>query len=249
MPLPEASPAGPGSRAAKSALFDALADVARALAAGRRIEIIDILSQGERSVEEMAHELDQSVANTSHHLRALAQGAIVRRRRAGARMYYRLADESVEDLWEALRRVAERADAHVGQLAEDYLGPTADLEVLGREELLERLRAGEVTVLDVRPRAEYRAGHIPGAVSVPLEELHSAIAALPRDLKIVAYCRGTLCAFAPEAVRALRRAGFRAARLEEGFPAWRRAGLPVDTGDASTIEAPTPGAPFAPPPQ
>jgi len=220
-----------GTRAAKGALFDALAEVAGALSAGRRVEIVDLLAQGERSVDEVAGEIGQSMANASHHLRALARAGLVRSRREGTRIYYRLAGVEVEDLWAALRKVAEAERDDLGRLAGAYLGPIEDLEVVGRVDLLERLRAGAVTVLDVRPVAEYRAGHIPGARSVPLDELHAVLGELPADIDVVAYCRGPFCVFAPAAVRALRGAGFAALRMEDGFPEWRRAGLPVATGD------------------
>jgi len=223
----DTEPAGPGSRSTKAALFDAVAEVARALSAGRRLEIIDVLAQGERSVEDLARELDQSIANTSRHLRILAQVGLVDQRRDGTRVYYHLADRDIEELWDHLRAVAERHSSRVPPRIQAYLGPLDDVDVVGREELLARLRAGTVTLVDVRPRPEYEAGHIEGALSVPLTELEEAIASLPRDVEIVAYCRGPLCAFAPAAVRALRRAGLRAARLDVGFPAWRRSGLPV----------------------
>ncbi len=216
---------------AKAALFDALAEVAGALSAGRRVEIVDLLAQGERSVDEVAGETGQSLANASHHLRALARGGLVRSRREATRIYYRLAGVEVEELWAALRKVADAERDDLGRLIGTYLGPVQDLEIVGRSELLERLQTGAVIVLDVRPVAEYRAGHIPGARSVPLDELGAALGELPMDLEVVAYCRGPYCVFAPAAVRALRRAGFVAERLEEGFPEWRRAGLPVAVGD------------------
>lgn len=222
---------GVGSRAAKAALFDALAEVAGALAAGRRVEIIDVLAQGERPVEDVATETAQSMANASHHLRTLARAGLVRSRRDGTRIYYRLAGEEVGQLWATLRVVAEAERDDLGRLAGAYLGPLNDLEVVGRAELLDRIDAGTVTVLDVRPVAEYRAGHIPGARSVPLAELGKILANLSADTEVVAYCRGPYCVFAPAAVRSLRRAGFHAVRLEDGFPEWRRSGLPVAVGD------------------
>lgn len=215
---------------AKVALFDALAQVASALSAGRRAEIVDLLAQGERSVEEVAAEIDQSMANASHHLRTLARTGLVRSRRDGTRIYYRLAGDEVEELWAALSRVAESVRADLNDLVEAYLGDQGDLEMLGRDELAQRLAAGEVTLLDVRPSPEYRAGHIPGARSVPLGELADRMAELPGGLPVVAYCRGRYCVFAPAAVRALQRRGVHAARLEDGFPEWRRAGLPVAVG-------------------
>jgi len=220
-----------GGRAAKAALFDALAEVAGALSAGRRVEIVDLLAQGERSVDEVAGEIGQRMANASHHLRALARAGLVRSRREGTRIYYRLAGPEVEELWAALRTVAEAERDDLGRLANAYLGPVEDLEVVGPAALLERLRAGAVTVLDVRPVAEYRAGHIPGSRAVPLEDLEAVLGELPADIDVVAYCRGPYCVFAPAAVRALRAAGFTAHRMEDGFPEWRRAGLPVAVGD------------------
>ena len=212
-------------------MFDALADVAGALSAGRRVEIVDLLAQGERSVDEVAGEIGQSMANASHHLRTLARAGLVRARRDGIRIYYRLAGPEVEELWATLRTVAASERDDLGRLTAAYLGPVDELESIDRTELLNRLRSGTVSVLDVRPVAEYRAGHIPGARSVPLGRLGDALDELPPDVDVVAYCRGPYCVFAPEAVRALRRAGFSAQRLEDGFPEWRRAGLPVAVGD------------------
>lgn len=216
---------------AKAALFDAVAEVAGALAAGRRTEIVDLLAQGERSVDEVAREIGQSLANTSHHLRVLARAGLVSSRREGTRIFYRVAGEEVEALWAALRRVAPMVRADVDRLAVAYLGDQSELEVLDRAQLARRLAVGEVTVLDVRPGSEYRAGHIAGARSLPLAELPTRIAELPEGLPVVAYCRGPYCAFAPAAVRALRRRGISAVRLEDGFPEWRRAGLPIAVGD------------------
>lgn len=220
-----------GDHRAKAALFDALAEVAGALSAGRRAEIVDLLAQGERSVEEVGSEIDQSMANASHHLRALARAGLVRSRREGTRIYYRLAGPEVEDLWVALRRVAEAVRDDLGRLADAYLGDIADLEVVDRAELLERLAAGEVTVLDVRPVAEYRSGHVSGARSAPLDELAAMVDELPEGIPVVAYCRGPYCVFAPAAVRALHARGIDASRLEDGFPEWRRAGLPIAVGE------------------
>lgn len=220
-----------GSREAKGALFDALAEVAGALGTGRRAEIVDLLAQGERSVEEVAGEIGQSVANTSHHLRTLARARLVHSRRQGTRVFYRLAGPEVEELWASLRRVAAAQRDDLARLSRAYLGPPDELREMSRVELLEQLRAGTVTVLDVRPAPEYRAGHVPGALSVPLEDLDKALARLPHDVPAIAYCRGPLCVFAPAAVRALRAAGFDARRLEDGLPEWRRAGLPVAVGD------------------
>lgn len=216
------------SGSAKAALFDALASVAQALGSGRRAEIVDLLAQGERSVEEIARELDQSVANTSQHLQVLARSGLVRSRRQGTRVFYRLASERVGELWGAVRDVAVRHVAEVGVLADDYLGERDGVEPLSAEELAGRLARDEVVLLDVRPEPEYRAGHIAGARSAPLAELASLLPELPRRREIVAYCRGPYCVYADDAVRLLRARGLKARRLDVGFPEWRRAGLPVE---------------------
>ncbi|MEZ0067266.1 rhodanese-related sulfurtransferase [Streptacidiphilus sp. MAP12-20] len=219
-----------GDRTAKNALYDGFAQVARALASGRRAEIVDLLAQGERSVEEVAAEIDQSVANTSQHLRVLARSGLVRTRREGNRIFYGLSGTHVAALWTAVREVAADYTADIDRLAAAYLGDRTGLETVTREDLLQRLHDGTVTVLDVRPAAEYRAGHIPSARSVPLSRLHAELAALPADGEIVAYCRGPYCIYADEAVRELRRHGRQASRLEDGFPEWAHADLPVAAG-------------------
>jgi rhodanese-related sulfurtransferase/predicted transcriptional regulator len=216
------------SGAAKAALFDAFASVAQALGSGRRAEIVDLLAQGERSVEEIASEIDQSVANTSHHLRLLARAGLVRSRRAGTRVYYRLASDRVGELWGAVREAAERHVAEVHVLAEEYLGERDGVEQIEAEELAARLATGNVVVLDVRPEAEYRAGHIPGALSAPLDSLEQLAGKLPRRREIVAYCRGPYCVYADDAVRLLRQRGLKARRLDVGLPEWRRAGRPIE---------------------
>jgi len=217
------------SGSAKAALFDALASVAQALGNGRRAEIIDLLAQGERSVEEIANEISQSVANTSQHLQLLARSGLVRSRREGTRVFYRLASDRVGDLWAAVRDVAVRHVAEVGVLADEYLGERDGVEHLSAEELERRLARDQVVVLDVRPEPEYRAGHIAGARSAPLPALVSHVPKLPRRREIVAYCRGPYCVYADDAVRLLRAHGLKARRLDVGFPEWRRAGLPVET--------------------
>jgi rhodanese-related sulfurtransferase len=217
------------SGAAKAALFDAFASAAQALGSGRRAEIVDLLAQGERSVEEIANEISQSVANTSQHLHVLARAGLVRSRREGTRVFYRLASERVGDLWAAVRDVAVRHVAEVNQLADEYLGERHGVEPVSAAKLRERLARGDVVVLDVRPEPEYRAGHIPGAQSVPLAALASLASSLPRRRPIVAYCRGPYCVYADDAVRLLQGRGLNARRLDVGFPEWRRAGLPVET--------------------
>jgi rhodanese-related sulfurtransferase/predicted transcriptional regulator len=219
-----------GDRAAKDALFDAFAEVAKALASGRRAEIVDVLAQAERSVEEIAVEIGQSVANTSHHLRAMARAGVLRTRREGTRIVYMLASDRVFELWAAMRDVAGEHVAGIERLAEAYVGDRAGLEAVTRRELADRLDAGDVVVLDVRPGPEFRAGHVPGARSVPVGELRQHLRTLRKDADVVAYCRGPYCAYADDAVRLLRRHGYRARRLEDGFPEWKRAGLPVAAG-------------------
>ena len=214
-------------RAAKDALFGALASVARALGNGHRAEIVDLLAQGERSVEEIAAEIGQSVANTSHHLRAMSGAGLLRTRREGTRIVYMLASDRVGEGWAALRAVAAEHVAGIEAVAAAYLGDRDGLEPVSRPELAARLRAGDVVVLDVRPEPEFAAGHIAGARSVPVGELREHLRALPKQTEVVAYCRGPYCAYADDAVRLLRRRGYRAQRLEDGFPEWKRAGLPT----------------------
>jgi rhodanese-related sulfurtransferase len=216
--------------AAKAALFDALASVAQALGSGRRAEIVDVLAQGERPVDEIAAEISQSVANTSQHLQVLARAGLVRARREGTRVFYRLASERVEDLWSAMRATAVRHVAEVHVLAEEYLGDRDGVEQLSADELERRLGRGDVVLLDVRPEPEYEAGHIRGARSAPLPLLEDFAAKLPKRREIVAYCRGPYCVYADDAVRLLRGRGLKARRLDVGFPEWRRAGRPVEVG-------------------
>jgi rhodanese-related sulfurtransferase len=220
-----------GDRAAKDALFDGFAEVAKALASGRRAEIVDLLAQGDRSVDEIAVELGQSVANTSHHLRAMARAGLLTTRRDGTRIYYGLASERVGELWSALRDVAVDHVAGIERLAGAYLGDRDGVEVIDRSELAARLKRREVILLDVRPEAEYAAGHIRGARSVPVTDLRRHLRALPKDNEVVAYCRGPYCVYADDVVRELHRRGFRARRLIDGFPEWKRAGLPVAVGN------------------
>jgi rhodanese-related sulfurtransferase/DNA-binding MarR family transcriptional regulator len=225
-----------GDRAAKDALYDAFASVAKALASGRRAEIVDLLAQGERPVDDVAAEIAQSVANTSHHLRALAQAGLVTSRRDGTRVYYRLASDHVAQMWAAMRSAAEEHSAGLERLAAAYLGDRDGIDVIDRKELATRLRRGEVTLVDVRPAAEYAAGHIAGARSVPLAELRRQLRALPKDAEVVAYCRGPYCVFADDAVRLLKRRGFTARRLADGFPEWKRARLPVILPESTARE-------------
>ncbi len=219
-----------GNRQAKNALFDGFADVAKALGNGRRVELVDVLAQGDRHVEELAGEIGQSIANTSHHLQVLAAAGLVATRRDGNRIYYQLASDEVEQLWSVLRSVAQTHIDDLDELAADYLGNRSRLEEIGRDELAKRLDGGTLIVIDVRPEAEYVAGHIRGARSVPIDQLSEMVRGLPADVEVVAYCRGPYCVFADDAVRLLRRRRRNARRLQDGFPEWRAAQHPIATG-------------------
>jgi rhodanese-related sulfurtransferase len=218
-------------REAKDALFAAFASVAKALGNGHRAEIIDVLAQGERSVEALSEEIGQSIANTSHHVRLLAKAGLVDSRRDGTFIYYRLASDRVGELWSALRDVAVEHVAEVEVLARHYLGDGEGIEELTSEELADRLDRGRVVVLDVRPEAEFVAGHIDGARSIPHHQLADSIDQLPTSREIIAYCRGPYCVYANDAVRLLRSKGFKARRLKAGYPEWERAGLRVESAD------------------
>jgi rhodanese-related sulfurtransferase/DNA-binding transcriptional ArsR family regulator len=215
-------------RAAKQALFDEFARVGKALASGRRIELLDVLANGERTVEGLARQSGLSVANASQHLQVLRQAGLVATRRDGTSIHYRLAAPEVFELWRALRTLAATRLAEVERLAAAYLGARDALEPITHQELARRLEEGdELVVLDVRPAEEHAAGHLPSAVSIPLAELRRRLVELPRDREIVAYCRGPFCAFAHEAIAVLTDAGLTARRLEDGLPEWAAAGLPV----------------------
>ena len=215
-------------REAKDALFDALASIAAALGSGRRAQIVEILAQGERTVEQVAEEIGQTLPNTSHHLRTLARAGLVRSHRRGTHVHYRLASDEVARAWQALRSLATDQVDGLGQLAQAYLGDRSDLEAISRSELQDRLARGEALIVDVRPEPEYAAGHLPGAIHIPPDRL-DLLDDLPTDRDVVAYCRGPYCVYADDAVRHLRRHGRRAVRLEDGLPEWRDAGGPVES--------------------
>ena len=217
-------------RAVKTALNEQFARIGKSLSAPRRLELLDLLAQGERSVEELANETQMSIGLASAHLQSLRRAGLVETRRDRQRIFYRLAGDDVYRLLASLRTVARTRLADVQLIAQTHLTTGDGLEAVSRDDLLARVRAGGVTVVDVRPRDEYAAGHIPGALSIPVDELEARLAELPRGTEIVAYCRGPYCIYAPTAVNALRRRGFQAQRLEDGFPEWRLAGLPVATG-------------------
>ncbi|PYQ05297.1 MAG: ArsR family transcriptional regulator [Acidobacteria bacterium] len=213
----------------KDRLYEELGRVARAIDSPRRLELIDLLAQGERSVEDLAAEAMLSMANTSQHLQVLRGARLVEARKEGLRVYYRLAQAEVHGVARAVRGLAQARLAEVDHLVQTHLESRDELEPLPREELLRRIRGGRAVVIDVRPREEYRAGHIPGALSIPLGELDKRLSELPARKEIVAYCRGPYCVMAYEAVARLRARGRRARRLTDGFPEWRASGLPVQT--------------------
>ena len=212
----------------KDKLFEQFARVGKALANPHRLEILDILAQGERTVEDLAREAGMSVANTSRHLQELRAARLVEVRREGLYGYYRLADERVFAAWRAIRDLGEARLAEIDRLVGSYLTYRDSLEAVCAEELLPKMREEGVEVLDVRPEDEYRAGHIPGARSVPVERMEAYLEEIPRDREVVAYCRGPYCVFSDEAVALLMSRGYRARRLREGLPDWRAAGLPVE---------------------
>jgi rhodanese-related sulfurtransferase len=219
------------SRAVKEALFDEFARIAKALASGRRAEIVDLLANGERSVEALAEEIGQTVANTSQHLQVLKNAGLVKSRRRGTFVYYRLASPDAVHIWRSLQKIARDSSGDAERLVRDYLGED-DIEEVTLDELWARLQGKQrLVVLDVRPLEEYEAGHIPGAISIPLGELKKRIKELPKSKQIVAYCRGPMCALAPEAARYLKSRGFKVRRLAEGAPDWKAAGLPLDEKD------------------
>lgn len=219
-------------RAFKDQLYAQFARAGKALGNGRRLELLDLLAQRERTVEDLARRAALSVANASQHLRLLHAAGLVEVRREGLFAHYRLADETVFRLWQALRTVGETRLAEVERTVATFLPERAGDEPIGAAELAGRLRDGGTIVLDVRPRDEYDAGHLPGARSVPLDELEGRLADLPPSQEIIVYCRGPYCVFADESVARLRARGYRARRLDAGLPDWRAAGLPVEVAGA-----------------
>lgn len=214
------------SRNEKDALFEAIALMGKAFASPRRLELLDLLAQAPRNVDELARASEQSTANTSQHLQALHAAGMVTRAREGTSVRYALAGDQALRLWLALRDASVAQLAEVERAAREYLGD--DVDEVGRDELIARLRTGDVVLVDVRPTEEYEAGHIDGARSIPIDELEQRLAEVPADREVVAYCRGPFCAYAHDAVRRLQAAGRPARRLQEGWPEWRLAGEPVE---------------------
>lgn len=220
----------------KHQLYDQLAAIGKAISHGRRLEMLEYLAQGERTVEALAKLAGLTVANTSRHLQLLRHAGLVVARKEGLYVYYRVTDDGVVMLTAALRGVAEAHRAELTRLLHRYFGNRDGLEPIPRPELLARAREGLVTVVDVRPAEEYAAGHVPGAVNIPIRELEQRLQELPRGQEVVAYCRGPYCVLAYDAVARLRDKGYRARRMEDGFPEWRAAGLPVESEPAAETE-------------
>jgi rhodanese-related sulfurtransferase/DNA-binding transcriptional ArsR family regulator len=217
----------------KDRLYEQLGRIAKGLDSPRRLEMLEVLAQGEHSVEDLAGQTGLSLANASRHLQILRGARLVEGRKDGLRVFYRLADPEVYDAVRAVRALAERRLAEIDALVRTYLKGRDELEAVPREELLRRVRDGSVVVIDVRPPEEYRAGHIEGALSMPIEQLERRLRELPARKEVVAYCRGPYCLMAYSAVEKLRAKGRRARRLAEGFPEWRAAGLPVESAPPS----------------
>lgn len=222
---------GAPQRAFKDRLYGQLARVGKALANSHRLELLELLAQGERTVDSLASETEMSIASASQHLQALREGGLVESRKQGLFVHYRLADPTVFELSRSLRIVAERRLAEVERVVREHFGDRSDSEPVSMQQLLERVRSGKVVVVDTRPPGEYAAGHIAGAISVPIDELQERLRQLPKSKEYVAYCRGPYCAYADRAVELLRANGRRARRLDQGFPDWKAAALPVEMGD------------------
>jgi len=214
----------------KDRLYGQFARIGKALASPHRLELLELLAQGERTVDSLATEIGLSLANASQHLQALRQASLVESRKQGLYVYYRLADPAVCEVCAAIRTVAEHRLADLDRLVRDHFGDRANAEPVRMADLLKRARAREVVILDTRPVGEYVAGHIAGAISVPVDELQRRLRQLPKDQEYVAYCRGPYCVYAERAVEILQAKGRRARRLLEGFPEWRSAGFPVQEG-------------------
>lgn len=218
------------SKSPKRVMFEQFAAVAKAVAHPLRLELLEQLAQGERSVETVAGRAQLSVANASQHLQQMRRAGLVSARREGKFVFYGLADNAVLDLVASLRRIAEAQSAEAERVLRGYFHDRDSLEAVSRPELMERLQAGTVTVLDVRPTDEFALGHVPGAINVPLSELEARLSDFPPGQEVVAYCRGPYCVLSYEAVALLRARGFTVRRLEDGLPEWRAAGLPVEQG-------------------
>jgi len=212
----------------KDELYGQFARIGKALSNPHRLELVDLLAQGERTVEDLATEANLPIANASQHLQVLRAAQLVDVRRDGLYAYYRLSNERVFHVWQVLQDLGDHQLAEVGRLVQDFLQDRSSLQSVNAAELVKRMEAGDVLILDVRPELEYRSGHIPGARSIPVDELEARLAELPRDQEIIAYCRGPYCVFADEAVTLLQKHGYRARRLTDGLPDWQARNLPVE---------------------
>lgn len=220
-----------GNRAFKDEIYGQFARVGSALSNPHRLELLDLLAQGERPVEDLAREANMSIANTSQHLQTLREAQLVTADKRGLRVFYRLAGPEVFDLWRMMRSVGELRLAEVDRLVDRYLGDRQEMDAIDQAELMRRIREGEVTVLDARPMVEYRQGHITGAINVPVEDLLGRLDEVGGNGPVVAYCRGPYCVYADETVRILRERGLPAIRLMDGYPEWAAAGLPTEIGE------------------
>jgi rhodanese-related sulfurtransferase len=218
-------------RQVKDRLFSLWAEVGKAIASPKRFQLLDLIAQGERTVEELAHETGLTINNTSSHLSVLTAARLIKKRKEAQSVFHQLAGPEVVALMRSVQAVSRSGSHEIEHLAQTYLDGRDELEPLTADELRERLRSGEVTLIDVRPELEYRAGHIEGAVSVPLEKLKARFAEFPRSRPVIAYCRGPYCVFAIDAVEQLRKRGFKSFRLAVGYPDWAAAGLPVEIGE------------------
>lgn len=218
-------------REAKDQLYEAFAGTAKAVASPKRVELLELLAQGEHTVDALAQATGMGVTNTSAHLQVLRHARLVETRKDGTKVFYRLSGDEVAVFVVALRDLARSRLAEVDRVVRDYFGARDALEPVSRDELIERVARGDIVLLDVRPLGEFLAGHIPGALSVPLDQLETTLAGLSKRAQIVAYCRGPYCVLAPQAVERLQTRGFKARRLADGMPEWRLAGLPVAVGE------------------
>ncbi len=216
------------SREFKDLIFQQFANIATAFSSPKRLEIIDLLIQGEKDVDTLTKQISANFANTSRHLQILKNARLVDTRREGVRIFYRISDDRVFNCWKSLQLLAENHAAELKNVLKEFLEEQTAVKALSKEELLTRLQLNDVIVIDVRPEEEYKNGHIEGSVSIPLVELKDRLDEIPKDREVVAYCRGPYCVLAPEAVSLLKRKGYNAVRLEEGLPEWKAAGLPVE---------------------
>ncbi len=213
----------------KDLVFEQFAKIAQAFSAPKRLEIIELLSQGERDVDSLSQQVSMTVANTSRHLQILKSTRLVETRREGVRIFYRIADEDVVNGWLRLQSLAEKRSAELKETARTFFNERDSMEPITKEELMKRAQNNDAIILDVRPYQEYQSGHIPGSLSIPLSELKNRLNEIPQDREVVAYCRGPYCVLSAEAMGILRDAGFKTVRLKEGLPEWKAAGLPVES--------------------